>query len=95
MSGECVRCGEHTLECTCANNACKMAIKIYKSIYNSNPKIMGYTPDALIRVFVYLAHKNDWTLEETQNQVSIGIKYYYSHADSIRKDLNSQVENER
>lgn len=76
---KCNQCGELALKCECAKNAGEMAIKIYQAIDHSDPKIMAYTPDALIRVLVYLCKCNGWTEERTQKEVEVAIKYYYLH----------------
>ncbi|MEK6884743.1 MAG: hypothetical protein AABY22_34240, partial [Nanoarchaeota archaeon] len=68
MSGECGKFGEHTLECKCAINSGKIAIRIMESISNSPEEIIKYTPDALMRVFVYLAKGNGWSLEQMKKE---------------------------
>lgn len=62
-----------------ANQAEEMAIQIAKVIYMANTELMQYSPDALIRVFVHLAIKNNWSQEKTQEEVKKGIKYYYEN----------------
>lgn len=63
----------------CENDADEMTIKIFEAILSSDPKIRPYTPDALIRAFVYFAKKNDWTLEKILIEVEIGVKHCYEH----------------
>jgi hypothetical protein len=72
------------LDCESAKNTGELAAKIYEAVYNSDPKIMIYTPDALLRVFVHLAYKNDWSLEKLQKETSVAIRYYYSHEELTR-----------
>lgn len=55
-------------------------VAIYKTLYSN--ELIEYSPDALIRVFVHLAVKNDWSLEKIQNETSIAVKYYYAYEKS-------------
>ena len=66
-------------EAMAAYDTNKMASKIYEVIINSLPEQMKYTPDAMIRVFVYLCKCNEWTLERTQKEVEKGINFYWAN----------------
>ncbi len=66
-----------------ALNSSEMALRILETIKDSDPKIMIYTPDALIRVFVFLAISNGWTLEKIQSEAKKGIEYYYFHKKNL------------
>lgn len=56
-----------------------MSIKIMEAISNSSEKIVKHCPSAMMRVFVYLAKKNGWSLEKIQSEASFGLKYYYEN----------------
>jgi hypothetical protein len=79
MISESDKSGEQNLECGCPINAGKMSIRIMEAISNSPEEIIRYSPDALIRVFVYLAKRNGWNLEQIQKECSNGIKYYFEN----------------
>lgn len=81
MCGECDRCGEHALECECLNSAIssgELSIKISEVLMN-NVDLSKYAPDALIRVLVYFAKKNGWSLDKISKEASYAIKYYYEN----------------
>jgi hypothetical protein len=81
MSGECDKCGEHALDCKCldnAKNAGEMAIKITEVLMN-NVELSKYAPDALIRVLVYFAKNNGWSLDKISKESLYAIKYYYEN----------------
>jgi hypothetical protein len=85
MSGECSQCGEHALECQCIIDRNQLAIAIFQCILEFDPQALRHLPDALIQVFVHLAHKNQWTAERTQREVASAISYYYSHEQKMDK----------
>ena len=73
--------GKHALECKCldsAINAGEMAIKITEVLMN-NVELSKYAPDALIRVLVYFAKNNGWSLNKISKEVLDAIKYYYEN----------------
>ncbi len=67
-----------------SSNSGTMANRIYEAIYNSEPEIIKYTPDALVRVLVHLAYSNDWGIEKLENETLSAIKYYYCHEEVSR-----------
>lgn len=54
-----------------------MCEEIYTTLIQS--KYYAFAPDALFRVFVYLAKKNDWSLERVQEEALKGVLYYYEN----------------
>ena len=79
MSDECDKCGEHALECQCAHNTGDMSIRIMEALLNSPEEDVRHFPDAMMRVFTYLAKRQGWSLEKMQNEATFAIKYYYEN----------------
>lgn len=61
-----------------ALNSGEMAIKIAEVLMN-NVELSKYAPDALIRVLVYFAKNNGWSLEKLSKEASYAIQYYYEN----------------
>lgn len=81
MNSECDKCGEHALECRCldsAKNSGELSIKICEVLMN-NIELSKYAPDALIRVLVYFAKNNGWSLDRIHKESYSAIKYYYEN----------------
>jgi len=68
-----------------AIHAGEMATKIMESISSANPESVKYTPDALMRVYVYLAKSNGWALEKIEEEANIAIKYYFEKEKDFEK----------
>lgn len=60
------------------NAAAKMSLDIYHLIINSDEDMIRRSPDAIIRVFVYIAKKNEWSLEKIKKEVDHALEYYYT-----------------
>lgn len=59
--------------------ASKMCALIYEAIYNAPEEMIPYTPDAMIRVLVYLCKSNGWNLERIKKETDFAIEYYFKH----------------
>lgn len=60
-----------------AFNVTNLCEDIYEAITKS--KHSKYAPDALFRVFVYIAKQNEWTLERCKEEAEKGIRYYFEN----------------
>ena len=62
-----------------AKDSGDLSINIMNSICCSPEEIQQYAPDALMRVFVFLAKKLGWSLEDINENILKGAKYYYEN----------------